>query len=219
MAEKVFLEVKVPDAILGNVVASNVSVEEYMQTYAENFCEYVEGLVIQMSPVTSKHDHLTYYLRQLFETYLEIRPIGQVRSAPFVMRLPKFPKRRREPDVFVVLNSNPHELTETYMDGPADICIEVVSDDSTKRDYGEKFMEYEKGGVKEYWLLDPLREESIFRRLGEDGLYHPQSLDELGYYRTPLLPGFALHVPTLWQEKLPGPSATVEAIQEMLKNS
>jgi Uma2 family endonuclease len=212
MAERVF------DEVVENVIAADVSIEEYMEHYAERHCEYVEGLVIQMSPVTIKHDELTYYLRQLLEAYIELRPIGRVRSSPFVMRLPEFPKRRREPDVFVVLNSSPHELKDTYMDGSADICIEVVSEDSTKRDYGEKFLEYEKGGVKEYWILDPLRKESIFRRLGDDGLYHRQPLDENGYYRTPLLPGFALHVGTLWQETLPGPGATVQAVRAMLND-
>ena len=83
------------------------------------------------SPAALKHNKLIYYLQQLIEAYFEIKPIGDVVSQPFVIRLPEFPNRRREPDLMVILESNPHELKDTYMDGPADICIEVISQEST----------------------------------------------------------------------------------------
>ena len=91
-------------------------------------------------------------------------PIGRVLGEPFVMRLPEFPKRRREPDLMVVLQSNPNKLTETYMDGAADICIEIVSPGTVGTDHGAKLYEYEKGGVQEYWIIDPIRDECRFYR-------------------------------------------------------
>jgi Uma2 family endonuclease len=199
-----------------NIIAFNVSLEDYMEQYAADHCEWVEGMVIKMSPASMKHNGVIYFLYQLLKAYFEIRPIGTVIGQPFVMRLPAFPNRRREPDLMVVLKTNPHELKATYLDGPADICIEVVSEDSVDRDHGEKFKEYEKGGVQEYWIIDPIRKEPRFYRLDENGIYRRQT-EEANYYRTPALPGLALHVPTLWEEDLPGPAATVKAVQEMLK--
>jgi Uma2 family endonuclease len=171
-----------------------------------------------MSPGELKHNNLIYYLYQLLTAYFELRPIGQVIGQPFVMRLAAFPKRRREPDLLVVLKSNPHQLHETYMDGPADLCIEIVSEDSVDRDHGEKFKEYEKGGVPEYWIVDPIHKESRFYRLNEAGIYSRQTEDAQGNYRTPTLPGLALHVPILWNEELPGPGATSAAVKGMLEN-
>jgi Uma2 family endonuclease len=133
------------------------------------------------------------------------------------MRLPEFPRRRREPDLLVVLKTNPHELKATYMDGPADLCIEIVSEDSIGRDHGEKFEEYEKGGVNEYWIVDPLRRESRFYRLNEEKRYIRQSEDAQGVYHTATLPGLAVHTTTLWQEDLPGPAATSAAVKQMLE--
>jgi len=133
------------------------------------------------------------------------------------MRLAAFPRRRREPDLLVILNTNTHELTDTYMSGPADICIEVVSEGSIDTDHGDKFKEYEKGGVPEYWIIDPLHTETRFYRLNPSGRYVRQSEDPEGNYHTPALPGFALHVPTLWQSALPGPGATFEAVKQMLE--
>lgn len=46
-------------------------------------------------------------------------------------------------------------LKETYLDGPADLVVGIVSPDSVGRDRGEKFYEYAQGGVPEYWLIDP----------------------------------------------------------------
>jgi Uma2 family endonuclease len=102
------------------------------------------------------------------------------------------------------------------MQGAADICVEVVSQESSRRDRGEKFEEYEKLGVGEYWIWDPLRSEASFYRLNKSGVYTRQSEDADGNYRTPLLPGLAVHVPTLWSEKRPGPGAISRAVQAML---
>jgi hypothetical protein len=41
--------------------------------------------------------------------------------------------------------------------------------------------------------------------------------DEDGNYRTPNLPQFALHVSTLWQEKLPTPSEVAATVQKLLR--
>ena len=201
----------------GEIIAQDVSLDDFMAQYAQYYCEWVEGMVIKMSPAELKHNKLIYYLQQLIEAFFELKPLGVVVSQPFVMRLPAFPNRRREPDLMVILNTNPHELKDTFMDGPADLCIEVVSQESTARDHGEKFEEYEQGGVKEYWIVDSLRKECRFYCLTEEGRYARQTEDDQGNYTAATLPGLVLHVPTLWQDKLPGPAATVNAVQNMLK--
>jgi Uma2 family endonuclease len=124
---------------------------------------------------------------------------------------------KREPDLEIILNTNAGELKPTYMDGPADICIEIISPGSVGEDRGTKFSEYEKGGVGEYWIFDPIHQEALFYRLNANGVYMPQYADTEGNYRTPALPGLVLHVPTLWQEQLPGPIAVAQAVQAMVK--
>jgi Uma2 family endonuclease len=203
--------------VLGEIVAVGVTLEDYMEHYAADHCEWIEGVVIRVSPSELTHTKLIHYLYQLIDAFFELRPLGTVIGQPFVMRLPAFPRRRREPDLLVVLNTNPHELKKTYMDGPADICIEIVSEDSVDRDHGDKFKEYEKGGVPEYWIIDPLRDESRFYRLNEAGRYIRQAEDAQDNYRTPALPGLVLHVPTLWQDELPGPGTTSAAVKAMLE--
>jgi Uma2 family endonuclease len=203
------------EKLSGSIVATGVTLDEYMDKYAAEGCEWVGGIVYKMSPVRLDHDNLTAYLRTLFDTYFAYRPIGEAKGTDFVMRV-EATESAREPDMQIILKDNPGTLTETGMIGAADICIEVVSPESEERDYGTKLGEYERGGVGEYWIFDRIRQGAQFYRLNEAGTYIAQSVDERGIYRTPKLPGFELHVPTLWQEQLPTPPTIVEAVKKML---
>jgi Uma2 family endonuclease len=179
----------------GRLVATDVSAMVYLETYAETYHEWVRGMVLQMSPVSSQHDALTSYLRMLLTAYLELNPIATVLGAPFVMRLAATDSYR-EPDLQVIRHDNPGKLTDTAMLGPADIAIEVVSPESVARDYGDKFAEYEQGGVREYWLIDPIRQRCQFNRLNAAGVYASMAPDATGNYQTPLLPKLVVRVPT-----------------------
>ncbi len=198
----------------GEIVAVGVTAEDYLAQYAESFHEWVSGVVIRMSPVSAQHDLLTAYLRHLLDAYFALRPVGQVRAQPFVMQLNTIGSIR-EPDLQIVLNNNPGKLTDTAMIGPADICIEIVSPESVARDYGNKFEEYEKAGVREYWIIDPIRQRCQLNRLVE-GVYAPVVPDDAGFYHTPLLPKLGLHVPTLWRSELPTVIEIVQTVQSML---
>jgi Uma2 family endonuclease len=203
----------------GQIVAVDVDEAEYMRDYAEGYHEWVQGVVVKMSPITFQHDEITGYLRELLRAYFALRPSGIVKSAPFVMRLSLQDRiTRREPDLQVVLGEYAQRVQETYTDGPADIAIEVVSPGSVAIDYGEKLEEYEQGGVGEYWLFDPMRTQSQFHRLTESGHYR-QVIVNGDVYTTPLLPDFQLHIPILWQESLPDLGTVWQMVQDMLANA
>lgn len=195
-----------------------VSAEEYMERYAHDFYEWADGELEPMSPVTVRHNILLKYLLILLDAYFSLQPIGRTQYQPFVMRLDAA-KAYREPDIQVILHANPGQFTSTAMIGPADIVIEIVLPESVERDYGKKFLEYEKSGVREYWLIDPLREEARFHRLGEQGVYKSFPIAADGNCESPLLPGLKIHVPTLWQQELPNLFQTAEAVKAMLASS
>lgn len=195
----------------GEIVAHDVAAEDYMDKYAASRHEWVRGYVIKMTPVSLRHKRLTQYLDRLLAAYFAQRPIGEVLGEPYVLKLTD---SRREPDLVVVLHTGQATLTETAVVGPADICIEIISPESVARDYGEKFAEYEAAGVREYWTIDPQRELARFHRLNQ--VYTDVALDADGAYRTPLLPGLALPVATLWQDPLPNIEATLAMVKAML---
>lgn len=81
---------------------------------------------------------------------------------------------------------------------------------SRLRDRGERFAEYELGGVRE--ILDPEKRRADFYRLGEDGRYRLVDPEPGGIYRPVVLPGFWLRMDWLWQEPQPG---VLEVLREL----
>jgi Uma2 family endonuclease len=177
--------------------------EEFLERYdGEMKIEWVNGEVVYMSPVSKQHQTIADFLTALLMHFSEFHKIGAVFSAPFQMKTGK-DLPGREPDVVFVSTARLHQIQKNYLDGPADLAVEIVSPDSRVRDRKEKYQEYEQGGVLEYWLIDPIRKQAEFYQRGEDGRYHLVAIGEDGIYRSIVLPGLWLKVEWLWQEPLP----------------
>jgi Uma2 family endonuclease len=186
--------------------------EEFLEWCDEDtLAEWTDGEVIMYSPASDRHQDLADFLTSVLRIYVEGHGLGWVRSAPFQMKTgPDLPGR--EPDVLFVAGEHLNRLKETYLDGPADLVIEIVSPESGPRDRGEKFYEYESGGVAEYLLIDPQRQQAEFYQRGDQGRYHPVFPDDAGRYHARSVPGFWLDVSWLWQAPLPSPIRAVGEI-------
>jgi len=180
-----------------------MSLQEFLEWADEDvWAEWEDGEVIFLSPASFGHQKIVGFLATLLHLFLEERDMGEVLTAPFSMWLP-VSKRVREPDILVVLKENLDRIKKNFLDGPADLVIEIVSEDSVLRDRGMKFAEYELDGVKEYWLIDPDRERADFFVLGEGGRFERKLPDGRGFYHSAVLKGFRLNVNWLWQSPLP----------------
>ncbi|MFQ5830370.1 MAG: Uma2 family endonuclease [Candidatus Methylomirabilia bacterium] len=176
--------------------------EEFLAWCDEDtWAEWVDGEVMMLSPASRRHQDLRDFLVVLLRAFAESRERGTVWSAPFLMRLPNVPSGR-EPDLLFVVAAQQDHLRETYLDGAADLVVEIVSPESRLRDRGEKFAEYELGGVGEYWLIDPDQRGADFYRLDVGGRYQRVPVGAEGVYRSEVVPGFWLKVEWLWQEPL-----------------
>ena len=186
--------------------------EEFLAWADEDtLAEWVDGEVEMHSPASDRHQDLSGFLESVLRSFVEARQLGIVRSAPFQMKL----EHGREPDLLFVAQEHLERVKETYLDGPADLVVEIVSPESLQRDRGAKFAEYEAGGVPEYWLLDPLRCWAEFYQLGEEGRYDMAFVGREGVYPSETLPNFWLRVEWLWQDPLPSPIRTLAEIVGM----
>ncbi len=177
--------------------------EEFLAWCDEDtWAEWVDGEVVIVSPASLPQQEIKRLLVSVLQTYVEQHDLGTVLGAPFQMRLAEL-QRGREPDVLFVAKEHLNRLTETYLDGPADVVIEIVFLDSGPRDRGEKYYEYEAAGVREYWLIDPDRQRAEFYCLNAQKRYDLILPDAQGVYRSEVIPGFWLKVSWLWQRPLP----------------
>ena len=127
--------------------------------------EWVDGEVTLMAPANDDHDDLEKWLTALLYQFIEAKSLGFLRGNMFV----RFSRRRRRrvPDLMFISSANRRRIRPTYIDGPPDLIIEIVSPDSRNRDRRDKFLDYEAGGVREYWIIDPLlRRLDVYRLKG-----------------------------------------------------
>lgn len=184
------------------VSTEKISYEDFLVQYDGKHAEWIDGEVIMPPAASTRHQKIVIFLVKLLDTYVEFHSLGQVLVAPFQMKLNNEP-RGREPDLLFISSDNLDRLKPTYLDGSADMALEIISLESINRDRGEKFVEYESAGVSEYWLIDPIREQADFYRLGADARYHPILPDGDGIYRSEVVEGFWLRVSWLWREPVP----------------
>lgn len=198
------------------ILASGLTYEEYVKQFMgdERRTEWVNGdVILIMNNVP--HNRILFFLSQLVGLYLGLKPIGEALPAGISMYLEE-QGRGREPDLLVVLNENKDRIQYNRIEGAADIAIEIVSPESRTRDYVFKYEEYEAGGVREYWLIDPLRQQADIYSLGEDRRYHRLPTDAQGRLVSTLLEGFALDPNILWSDNPPAGEALISLVKSMV---
>jgi len=106
-----------------------------------------------------------------------------------------------EPDGMVIRKERWSIVGENYIVGAPNIIVEIVSDETRKLDEFVKRKLYERYGVDEYWIVDPVIEVvKIYRR---DGTSFERAADIStetgGDIASPLLPDFALDVKLVFE--------------------
>jgi len=150
--------------------------------YSSGLTEWVDGEVIIMSPPSIAHQRVLQLFAFILAMLQQVLGNGQLVVAPVAMRL-NSSGPVREPDVLYVMEEHLDRFSARQLDGPADLVVEVISDDSVARDRVDKFYEYQAGGVCD-----------------QDGRYQPVPPEVGGIYRSKVLPGFWLRESWLWQE-------------------
>ena len=190
-----------------------VSWEDFLTWLPEDVqAEWVDGEIIEMSPASSAHQRLVRFLSALLQHFAEHYQLGEIFPSPFLMRLADRPSGR-EPDLLFVTTEHAGRVREGYLDGPADLVVEIVSPESEKRDRHEKYLEYEAAKIPEFWLLDQPRHEAYFYVLDAEGRYQMVAIGADGVYTSTVLKGLRLRVDWLWRSPLP---TLREALAELL---
>jgi len=171
----------------------------------ESHAEFMDGRVFLMSPVSGTHADLQAWLTSILSIMVRQGNLGIVRGPEFQMR---FPAKRFEPDLLFVSTAHANKIHETFLDGPADMVIEIVSPESAGRDWHDKFAAYALGGVNEYWIIDPAAQRCECYQLSAGG-YQPTPLSD-GKLESKIIPRFYLRDDWLWSVTLPDPLAILE---------
>lgn len=163
--------------------------------------ELIDGEHFVTPSPNTRHQRLVGRLHAAFVLYLQDHPeAGEAFLAPFDVVFTQFDVV--EPDLLFVAADQCEIVTEKHVRGAPAIVIEILSAGTRKVDERIKYRLFERGGVREYWLVDPeLDVVKMYRRAGDGALPRVAELTaEAGEtLTTPLLPGLAVTLAELFR--------------------
>jgi len=130
--------------------------EDYFHLPETNrIIELSEGrLTITPSP-TDRHQRVLGELYFLLRSYVGAKKLGEIRMSPMDTRLWK--GKIRQPNIVFMSNEHLDRITEVRW-GIPDLVVEVLSKETVRVDREDKYLEYQKAGVQEYWIVDPSKQ-------------------------------------------------------------
>ena len=121
--------------------------------------ELIDGKIYYMSSPSRIHQRISMSISTDINNYIKANKGScEVYAAPFAVYLNnKNNTNYFEPDISVICD--PTKLDEKGCHGAPDWIIEIVSLGSATMDRYIKLLKYSDAGVKEYWIVDSVKEE------------------------------------------------------------
>ena len=164
--------------------------------------ELIDGEHYVAPSPNTRHQELVGRLHLEIGLYLRQHPrIGRVFVAPFDVLFTKWDIV--EPDLLFIAGDQLDILTDKNVQGPPALVIEILSPGTRKTDEQAKRRLFERGGVREYWIVDPEHDlVKVFAR--QDDRSFPRtaelSRERAEVLTTTLLPGLSIHLIELFAE-------------------
>ena len=128
--------------------------------------ELIDGVIYAMATPTVPHQEI---ISQIFYQVMKFINENHGSSRPFVSPISLFCDDERfylEPDMVVVCN--PDIIKKDGLHGAPDFVLEVISPSNTKRDLYDKLAIYHNIGVREYWVINPMKKYMIKYNLEQE---------------------------------------------------
>lgn len=119
--------------------------------------ELINGQIYMMVPPSRKHQDILSFLHLAIGNHIANNS-GECRvyPAPFAVFLFADDSKYLEPDISVICDKS--KLNDRGCNGAPDWIIEIVSPGSRAMDYYTKLSLYREAGVREYWIVDPVKQ-------------------------------------------------------------
>lgn len=119
--------------------------------------ELIDGQIYYMDPPNTRHQRILSYLHLEIGNYIRAKKDScEVFPAPFAVFLSADDSKYLEPDISVICDKD--KLNDHGCQGAPDWIIEIVSPGSRPMDYYTKLYLYRSVGVREYWIVNPMKQ-------------------------------------------------------------
>lgn len=160
-----------------------------------NRYELINGRIVMSPPAKFRHGWVEANLHRTLGRHVDELGLGIVLGSSAGFDLPS--GDTLEPDFSFISRERwnagpqPRDDDEGFTRIVPDLAVEIVSPSSVRRDRVEKRIVYARCGVREYWIIDPERDEIAVHETVGDRFDEPRVVGS-GTIRSAVLP--ALHV-------------------------
>lgn len=150
---------------------TRINASEYYQLLEYNqhdLIQLINGEVIIGMPPIPKHQAIVREFLVML-TLLARKIGGEAYDSPIEVYLDE--NNVYQPDVLYLASDSNCTVDEKRLTGAPNLVVEVLSPGTAKFDRHEKYQAYEKHGVNEYWIVDPLYEVVEVWNIGADDIY------------------------------------------------
>jgi len=129
--------------------------EDYALLPEDRRYEVIDGEPFLTPAPSPKHQDVVLELVTILREFVTARRLGKVVLSPCDVLLSKFDIF--QPDIFFIAAGRESIVGEKYISGAPDLVVEVLSPSTETRDREAKAKRYATFGVREMWLVDPIR--------------------------------------------------------------
>jgi len=171
------------------------------QDYSEipddgNRYQIIEGELIMSPAPFTKHQRIVRKIIFALLKFIEEEQTGELFFAPTDLVLNN--SNVVQPDILFILNENLNIITEKNIKGVPDLIIEIISPATGYYDLSGKKDLYEKFGVQEYWIVDPMKQRIDIYLNFEHKFELHQRLEKKGIVKSNILKGFEIDLETIF---------------------
>ncbi|MBR1693398.1 MAG: Uma2 family endonuclease, partial [Lachnospiraceae bacterium] len=141
----------------GHKRQNQYTVADYFALPDDQRAELIDGVFYDMAtPLFVHQDILGYVFAEIYHYIRAHRGSCKVIASPSAVQLCCDDKTMVEPDLYIVCDQTKVRRFGIY--GAPDFVLEILSQSTRKKDMTIKLYKYCEAGVKEYWLIDPVKQ-------------------------------------------------------------
>lgn len=162
--------------------------------------ELINGELKKKEFPTVRHQRISRNLSRFLDDYTQKTQGGEMFHAPLDVVLDDH--NTYHPDILFIKKERSFIIdnTEEVIIGAPDLVIEILSKSTAGDDRGVKKDNYEKFGVREYWLVDPKNKSIEVYTLIDERYKLVSYVVETGLAKSTVLEGFEIEIEPVFEE-------------------
>ncbi len=187
--------------------------KDFYEWVTEDFkAEFINGKIVVHSPVKKRHWSVNDLLSTLLSVYTRKNNLGKVGTEKVMISLTR---NDYEPDLVFFSKEKAANFEDDQVLFPApDFVVEILSKSTAKTDKTVKKDDYALHGIKEYWIIDPIKQR-VHQFILPDGAleYFPAKVHQSsGFIESYAIKGFNIPVAAIFDE-----ASNMKSLQELMK--